>query len=197
MTKPTLSKSELRGDMLAKRRSLTSSTKEQAAARTTAKIARLLPYAATVGTYASFDGEIAIDALPDERNDLHLAWPRVNASRTSMEFARSHTLPEKQGEYGIREPIGEQTVPANAFDAMLIPGVAFSRRGVRLGMGKGFYDRFLANLREDAVKIGVCYDWQLTEHLPEEPHDIRMQAIITDQRVVIVDDAIESGFFDT
>jgi 5-formyltetrahydrofolate cyclo-ligase len=63
-------------------------------------------------------------------------------------------------------------------DVAIIPGLAFSIKGGRLGYGKGIYDRLILNL--PSLKLGVCYDFQITRSLPLEPHDIPMDMIITD-----------------
>lgn len=64
-------------------------------------------------------------------------------------------------------------------DVVVVPGLAFTRRGDRLGQGGGWYDRFLAGLRPDAVTIGVGFREQLVDHLPVEPHDVRLHQIVT------------------
>lgn len=89
------------------------------------------------------------------------------------------------GKLGIREP--RERVPVLPFDidAFIIPGLAFDAQGGRLGYGAGIYDGILVEARKQAPKIAVCYDWQvLDEPLPLEPHDIRMDWIVTDQRVI-------------
>ena len=64
-------------------------------------------------------------------------------------------------------------------DVVIVPGLAFTLRGDRLGQGGGWYDRFLAGLRPDAVTIGVGFREQLVDHLPVEPHDIRLDHVVT------------------
>jgi 5-formyltetrahydrofolate cyclo-ligase len=89
------------------------------------------------------------------------------------------------GHHGVREP--EVRVPVQPWDvaAFIVPGLAFDRCGGRLGYGAGFYDGILAKAWRSALKIAVCYDWQvLDERLPQEPHDVAMDWIVTDQRVV-------------
>ncbi len=88
----------------------------------------------------------------------------------------------KPNRYGILEP-STVIIPDKPFDMILVPGVVFSKKGHRIGFGKGYYDRFLSSLPNHPLKIGLCYDWQLTETLPHEPHDIVMDFIITDERI--------------
>ena len=67
---------------------------------------------------------------------------------------------------------------------MVVPGVAFDRKGKRLGRGKGFYDRFLKST--NATKVGVGYEFQLIDEVPSEPHDISMDIIVTQKTTIII-----------
>ncbi len=77
-------------------------------------------------------------------------------------------------------------MPAQALDAVLVPGLGFSPDGARIGYGGGYYDRFLATLREDALRIGVCYECQVRDRLPTEQHDVPMTHLITEARIVAI-----------
>ena len=86
-----------------------------------------------------------------------------------------------KGAYGIYEPKEIISVPIHRIDVALIPGIAFSPSGDRLGFGKGYYDRFLEEF--NGIKIGVGYDFQITDNIPTDKHDIRMDMIITEKRI--------------
>jgi 5-formyltetrahydrofolate cyclo-ligase len=77
--------------------------------------------------------------------------------------------------WGIREPQGPAVEPA-AIDLVVVPGVAFTLTGARLGHGKAYYDRFLATV--GAPKVGVCFDEQLVDELPMEPHDVWLDKVV-------------------
>lgn len=188
------SKTQLRRSLLARRRAIPSDLAREQHRALVERLARVLPDSAIVGTYAAFDGEMSVDGLHATRPDLKLAWPRINVDTGQMQFAFSDHVPHVSGAFGIREPVTEETVPPVTFDVMLIPGVAFSPNGARLGMGKGFYDRFLSGLREDAVKLGVCYELQLTHDIPEEPHDVRMNGVVTNHQLLSCEKAVEAIF---
>ncbi len=79
------------------------------------------------------------------------------------------------GPHGVVEPLGP-VVDAGAVDLVVVPGLAFTTDGVRLGRGGGHYDRFLATCRAPAV--GVCFAEQLVDVLPVEPHDVRMTRVL-------------------
>ena len=87
------------------------------------------------------------------------------------------------GKFGVREPAATcEEISLNQFDLVLVPGMAFDLNGARLGRGKGFYDRLLAEA--SGVKCGVAYDFQLQEKIPTEPHDARVEFILTPNRCV-------------
>jgi 5-formyltetrahydrofolate cyclo-ligase len=82
------------------------------------------------------------------------------------------------GKFGVREPAAScAEIPLNQLDLVLVPGVAFDARGRRLGRGKGFYDRLLADVR--GSKCGVAFDEQLVATVPDGPRDIPLNCILT------------------
>jgi len=88
------------------------------------------------------------------------------------------------GEFGILEPRTEAIRPA-AFDqigAVLVPGLAFDETGNRLGRGLGHFDRLLR--QTGGVKIALAFDFQVLDEVPAEPHDARVDFIVTETRVV-------------
>lgn len=86
----------------------------------------------------------------------------------------------KPGKFGIPEPV--EPVRAGALNLILVPGIAFDRTGNRLGRGGGFYDRLLAEY-PGATAIGLCFDFQLVDSLPVEPHDRPVNWIVTESQV--------------
>lgn len=90
------------------------------------------------------------------------------------------------GTWGILEPSDpyKRVLDPKEIDVAVIPGLAFDRNLNRLGYGAGYYDRFLPSLNEDATKIGIAYDMQMTDALPADPHDIPMDYIITESGII-------------
>jgi len=89
------------------------------------------------------------------------------------------------GHHGIREPAIRIPVLPWDVDAFILPGLAFDEQGGRLGYGAGHYDAILAKANKTAPKIALCYDWQVVEQpLPQDAHDMRMDWIVTDKRVI-------------
>ncbi|WP_309382695.1 5-formyltetrahydrofolate cyclo-ligase [Cerasicoccus frondis] len=108
--------------------------------------------------------------------------PRVNGDRLHIHELQS--LEELQpGAFGILEPIaGLREVEPASVEIILVPGAAFDLRGHRIGYGKGYYDRLLNGV--NALKIGLAYDRQIIDHVPDEPHDIPVDILITNERMV-------------
>ena len=104
----------------------------------------------------------------------------------------SEALQFLKGAFGIPEPPADAAViPLNRLDFVLVPGLAFDARGRRLGRGKGFYDRLLAQV--SGIKCGVALDEQIVEELPAEPHDIAMNFILTPTRWIVVPNRSPAG----
>ena len=112
------------------------------------------------------------------------AWDA--SQKTYMLCAFSPGMKIVKGPCGIREPAQRFPIQAWVVDAFIIPGLAFDMYGGRLGFGAGYYDRILSRGRKAAKLIAFCYDWQVIEdkQIPQEPHDIRMNWIVTEKRVI-------------
>lgn len=91
-----------------------------------------------------------------------------------VEFGKDTTF--AVGDFNILEPQNEPY--KGDFDLIVVPGVAFDRKGNRIGRGKGYYDRFLCR-HLNVKRIGICFDFQLVDKVPAEPFDIRMDEVIT------------------
>jgi 5-formyltetrahydrofolate cyclo-ligase len=93
-----------------------------------------------------------------------------------------------EGCFGILEPCPTGIDHhADEPDLIVVPGVAFDQNGHRIGYGKGFYDRFLQHPGRKAHLVGLCHDFQLIDGaIPADGHDIRMELIVTDRRVIQV-----------
>jgi 5-formyltetrahydrofolate cyclo-ligase len=83
------------------------------------------------------------------------------------------------GKYNVLEP--DTYKFEEEIDVVIVPGVAFNKKGWRIGMGKGYYDKYLKDKK--CVKIGVCFDFQITDKVYEEEHDIKMDLIVTENGV--------------
>ncbi len=88
----------------------------------------------------------------------------------------------KKGTLDIYEPDprGKEAVHPTEIDCVLVPGLAFDKKGSRLGRGAGFYDRFLTKLRPDAFKIALAFSFQVLPTIPLEDHDMKVDLVLTD-----------------
>lgn len=88
------------------------------------------------------------------------------------------------GSFGILEP--DRNAPGvhpREVELIVIPGLAFDRKGNRMGRGKGYYDRMLTEIT--ATKIGLCFDFQLVDEVPTESFDQTMDVIVTDHELIL------------
>lgn len=141
--------------------------------------------ARTVMAYAAVRGEIALDDVIADAlaGGKALALPLcVGPGR--MQARRVTALGQlRPGRYGIPEPDGTcPPLEPGEIDVILVPGVAFDRRGGRVGQGGGYYDRFLPETR--ALRVGVCADFALMEAVPTRAHDQRMDVIVTPRKTI-------------
>lgn len=136
-----------------------------------------------VGLYSARRSEPNIDELWHQ--DPHrCCFPRVTSG--TLQFHPIASLSDRVvGSLRIEEP--PQESPLVGFqknDVIMVPGTRFDKKGARIGSGKGYYDRFLAALPGGVLKIGVAWSLQIEDDLlPQEPHDIRMDLICTENAV--------------
>ena len=134
------------------------------------------PPGSQVALFAATRTEPALLQLIIEFPEVSWFLPRITGPGT-MEFLPVENLAAlRPGSFGILEPF-EGTPPPH-LDAIVCPGLAFTRTGHRLGQGGGFYDRILKRY-PCARKIGVAFPIQIVAELPGEAHDIPMDAVLT------------------
>ena len=137
-----------------------------------------LPSAHIVAAYMALPGEVDLSELFGQ---VDKAWvfPRVRGENLSFYRVKNVDQEMQVGAFGIMEPKdGLDEVIVNEVDLFLCPGIGFDRTGGRMGRGKGFYDRMLENAKPSALKIGVCFPFQLVDEIVMEPHDVRMNKVI-------------------
>ena len=87
----------------------------------------------------------------------------------------------EEGPKGILQPRIIKSVDSSLIEVAILPGLAFSKSGVRLGYGKGVFDRLLA--KSKAIRIGLAYDFQLVDKIEKEKHDLLMDMVVTEKKV--------------
>ena len=194
------SKTELRRAMKTRRKGMAAGEKSAADAVICEKLkarsdigekADPLNFGSPLAVYLASSDEINIDPYIEYmlRAGVEVVAPRWNGS--TYELAKLKGLDEKNlrhGPMGIREPVDADIVEPKKVSAWIIPGLAFTRGGKRLGYGGGWYDRFLASAPKGAIKIGVAHPFQIVDDLPAEPHDIPLTDVVDGS---LEDDALE------
>lgn len=137
---------------------------------------RLFVEAKTVMLYCSLPDEVQThDFLTKWRNEKKIILPTV-VGDDIIPVELSKETDFAIGDFNILEPQNEPY--KGGYDLIVVPGVAFDRKGNRIGRGKGYYDRFLCK-HLDVKRIGICFDFQLVDEVPTEDNDIRMNEVIS------------------
>jgi 5-formyltetrahydrofolate cyclo-ligase len=178
-----------RRELLNARRALPAAAVATASRRAVANLRRLPELTSDAGSssqrtlllYAADPDEIDLTALLDAPPPgFRVLLPRVEGDELV-------TVPHEPGdalvvgELGVREPTGP-AIDLAGIDVVVVPGVAFSPSGGRLGRGRGMYDRLLPRLPH-ALRIGVCIELLVVEDLPLESHDVGMDLVVTDASI--------------
>lgn len=134
--------------------------------------------------FVSFNSEVHTpDMIIKALKDKIVIIPKVvqNEIEPSVIIDFDNLIPS--GKFGILEPIELMKIAYKNIDLVLVPGIAFDREGHRIGYGFGCYDRFLKKVLK-AVKIGLCFDFQVIDGIPKEEHDVPVDFIITEKRII-------------
>ncbi|SDZ89440.1 5-formyltetrahydrofolate cyclo-ligase [Desulfuromusa kysingii] len=141
--------------------------------------------ATTIALYSAINNEVATGQIFSEarKQGKRTYYPRVNGDDLDFYevFSPAELLP---GYFGIAEPAVGAKASASQFDLIVVPGVAFDLRGNRLGYGRGFYDRQLAQQNKATISVGLSFDLQLATLLPTEDHDQTLDFIATETRFI-------------
>jgi 5-formyltetrahydrofolate cyclo-ligase len=180
---PSSNKHAVRQHFRAVRESLTPAQVAAASAALCDRLAgwRVLQQARTVLTYIAFRNEIDLAPLRDLLPNIEWIAPRVVGRCLVLHPYDPSRLARHP--YGMLEPAADLPVinPAR-LDLVLVPGVAYDRRGGRMGFGGGFYDSFLPTT--PALRVGITHDACLVDELPCDEHDQRMDWIVTPTRLI-------------
>lgn len=137
-----------------------------------------------VALYSPVQNEVATALLRSaaEASGKCLVYPRVVGEQ--LEFVEVRPGEElARGAFGVAEPTGSRLVPLTDLDLLIVPGVAFDRRGHRLGYGKGYYDRALEGFAGELLTVGLGFGFQQVDFLPNQKHDIQLQVLVTDEGI--------------
>ena len=178
-------KSELRKRIGPIRRALPASARETRARAACEQLMGVAEWKAarSVLAYSPIEGELdprfAVEAAQADGKEVLLPRVDLQTQRVVMHLWQGEAL--ELGAYGIPEPSAAAPIREEVA-LVLVPAMVIDPRGHRIGWGKGFYDRLLADEAAKALRVGFIYDFQLLVECPEMPHDLPVHVVVTDTR---------------
>lgn len=170
--------SHIRRQMLAERKALNSEYINHYQSLFKAKLVEFIQQFSSVAIYSAIQNEISVNCVASYISHGAIALPKVNSSNNLVFVNYEDPSLWQKGQYNILEP----TTSEIAFipEAFIVPLTVIDSVGTRIGMGKGYYDRYLGGLRDDVVLIGVGWDFQLVkDKLIRQSHDVAMDYFIS------------------
>ncbi len=145
----------------------------------------------SVHCYISFRSEVETRAFLEHalHNGMRVTVPIVDRKdgKNVLIHTEISALSELvEGSFGLKEPIERNPASLSTMDAVIVPLVAFDRRGTRLGYGMGFYDTFLQELPRSIERIGLAFHLQEANSIPSLAHDEPLDTIVTEQEIIHV-----------
>lgn len=182
-------KSELRKELLLKRKNVDKKSQKDESICENLICSDVYLDAKQVLFYAALDDEINVDECINDALMLgkKVALPRCINSNGDMKFYFINSLDElESGHFGVREPKEDSKNEVLNYESTIciVPGVAFDKKGYRLGYGKGYYDRFLK--KSTALSVGLCYNELVNDKLPIDEYDIAVDYIVDENGIVKV-----------
>lgn len=189
MRRGSLNKKAIRQAVLKKRHALSNEIKRAYSAEIKKALFALKEFqeARNIMFFASFGSEVDTSAMITEalRAGKKVSLPRVKDDGLAIyEITGLEDL--VTGYMGIPEPVAkaQRLRSLRDIDIVIMPGVAFDLEGNRLGYGKGYYDRMLSAGGNKPLLVALAFEEQVVEHIPAESHDIKVDAIVTEKRVI-------------
>ena len=182
-------KKGLRQKMLAMRRALSANETESRSSSLKENILSLLEYknAKKIMAFLAMKGESNLDGfIRQALLDGQEVYIPVCLPERQMEAGRLIDMEHfEKGPLGLRNlPAGYEVTSPESLDLVLIPGLAVSQEGIRLGMGAGYYDRYLARVPFEK-RVAALWDFQVIPDIPSEPFDQKIAKIVTDKSVIV------------
>ncbi|HJP66247.1 MAG TPA: 5-formyltetrahydrofolate cyclo-ligase, partial [Actinomycetota bacterium] len=140
----------------------------------------------TVMVFSSFGSEVPTEGIVGrlhERGQAALLPYLDDGELRATRFAPGDRTTATT--YGPREPRSRMAVDPGEIDVVIAPGLAFDRRGHRLGYGGAYYDRYLPLLGSKALRIGIAFHQQLLDEVPAGGHDAPVDVVVTDREIVV------------
>jgi 5-formyltetrahydrofolate cyclo-ligase len=182
-------KRALRAELRERRRIMTATEREQATSHITAKLRDLVTAldARTVAAYLPANDEPNIRPFLNwaEANGISLLFP-ISRDDGLLDWTRGEGEAEREGLFGMPEPMGELLPPRaiNDVDLILVPAASVGRDGMRMGWGRGYFDRTLGSMEKCPPVYAVIFDRELVDSVPTEVHDRGVDGVVTPNAIV-------------
>lgn len=178
-----MDKNEIRHNVRARKRLLDDDTRRSAALQVFSLLERTAAFmmADNILLYHSLPDELStIDFIDKWHKSKHFFLPRVNGVNLEiLPYSKSRL---HLGAFNIEEPDGNDIYDMSQIEMVVVPAVAYDKKGNRVGRGKGYYDRLLRNTK--AVKIGVAYNFQLVDSIDTDDFDVPVDYVITECGII-------------
>ena len=191
-----LSKNEIRKEVLKLRSALKACDAALKSSKITERLINLKEFdiSSLIMCYTDFKNEVQTGVFINECFKLgkRVAVPLILHDTGSQREMTAFEICDlerdlRPGFYGIREPFdcAEGEINPAEIDLVIVPGVAFDLKKNRIGYGAGYYDRFFKKLKRGCPKVGIAFELQVYDHLPAESHDIPLDMVITEERIIL------------
>lgn len=183
-------KEELRKSLLQKRASLSPEERRRKSKKIQEKFLSLDCYkkAKVVMFYLSLPTEVQTDEIIEKAllEGKKVAVPCVKDGEIFPSLLTS-LFQTEVGTLGIREPKEKIFIPKDEIDLVVVPGCGFDSKGYRIGFGKGFYDRFLFQLKGRIPLVALAFEHQIVNKVPRNKWDVQMDYVVTEERILKIE----------
>jgi 5-formyltetrahydrofolate cyclo-ligase len=179
-------KNKLRKELIEKRKNLSEKEVLEKSKHIEKRLFEMKEFrqASTVLFYVSYDNEVYThDMIKECINNKKIVVPITEKKSRRLILSELISWDDlENGSYGILEPKKIIKTSIDDVDLIIVPGVGFDKQGNRLGHGKGYYDNLLNNSK--ALKVALAFEFQVVERIPVKKHDVAMDRIITEKRII-------------
>ncbi len=178
-----LTKAQIRSKILLRLKTQKEEDRSRKSKLITGKLLRnkVFKKAKIVMFYIAFGGEVNTEEMIREAKKIGklICVPVCRKDKETMQPAilKDHAK-LKKGPYGVLEPVAQDRVKPEELDLIIVPGLAFDKKGNRLGRGKGCYDRFLCTLSEKTPALSLAFDFQILPLVPTTSYDVSVKKVI-------------------
>jgi 5-formyltetrahydrofolate cyclo-ligase len=178
-----LTKEEIRSKILLRLRTQKEDTRDRKSRIIKKQLLRTKVFkkAKVIMFYVALEDEVNTEEMIKEARKLNkiIVVPVCKKNRITIRPCMlDNNTSLRKGPYGVCEPAVKKSISLKNIDLVIVPGVAFDKKGNRLGRGKGCYDRFLKTIPKDTPSIGLAFDFQIIPSIPAQKHDVNVNKLI-------------------